>query len=198
MTRPLLFSLPLLLGLVGLAGCANTGPYVWVTEIPPDQGPGEYTIAQGDVVSIHVVGQEGMTTKAKVRTDGRIAMPLLGDIEMRGKHTSQLRAELEAQLAKYLQAPSVTVNVEEFEPTRVTVLGEVGRAGSVLMEPGGGVAQALSQSGGLTDFADRDRIFVIRKGPQIQRIRFTWEDVTRGERASSSFVLRNGDMIVVE
>jgi polysaccharide export outer membrane protein len=90
------------------------------------------------------------------------------------------------------------VNLEEFEPTKISVVGEVARSGSIAIDPGGTMAQALALAGGLTDFADRDRIFVVRRGPQIQRIRFTWEDITRGERASSQFALRNGDLIVVE
>src|SRR5262245_15785804 len=100
--------------LATMSACVG-GKYVWVKDLPPtsDFASSEYFIATGDVISVRVVNQDSMSTKAKVRADGRVALPLLGDVEVRGKKPSSLRAELEARLKEYIVAPSVTVNVEE-------------------------------------------------------------------------------------
>jgi polysaccharide export outer membrane protein len=182
--------------------CSGPGHYVWVNELPgeylarsPDQS---YVIRDGDTLNIRVFNQEALSTKAKVRSDGRMAMPALGDIDVRGKHPATLKAELEGRLKDYVNAPSVTVTVEEFQPITVSVLGEVTKAGSYPLDPRATVAQVLASAGGLTEFASRDSIYVVRAGPPPVRVRFTYEEVSRGAPASAGFVLREGDLVVVE
>jgi polysaccharide export outer membrane protein len=149
-------------------------------------------------LNIRVFNQEALSTKAKVRSDGRIAVPALGDIDVRGKSPAKLKAELEARLKDYVNAPSVTVTVEEFQPIVVSVLGEVTKAGSYPLDPRATLAQVLATAGGLTEFASRDSIFVVRAGPPAVRVRFTYEDVSRGAQPSAGFVLHDGDLVVVE
>jgi polysaccharide export outer membrane protein len=193
----------LAVALLGSAfACSGPGQYVWVNELPaeylarsPDQS---YVIRDGDTLNIRVFNQEALSTKAKVRSDGRMAMPALGDIDVRGKHPAALKAELEARLKDYVNAPSVTVTVEEFQPITVSVLGEVAKAGSYPMDPRATIGQVLASAGGLTEFASRDSIFVVRAGPPAVRVRFTYEDVSRGAPTSVAFVLHDGDLVVVE
>lgn len=182
-----------------ISGC-SAGQYVWVHDVPQTAAaaPGDYLINTGDTVGIRVLGNETMTTRAKVRTDGRVAIPILGDVEVRGKRPSSVRAELEARLKEYLNAPSVTVNIEEFQPVQVSVLGEVGHPGVFTIDPTAGVATVLASAGGLTEFASRDMIFVLRGQPTPQRIRFTWDCVSRGDPSCAKFALRPGDVVVVE
>jgi polysaccharide export outer membrane protein len=195
-------SLSLVLGalVLGAAACAPSGKWVWVHDLPANADfSGDYLVSTGDVISVRVINQDSMSTKARVRNDGRVALPLLGDVEVRGKKPASLRAELEARLKEFIVAPSVTVNVEEVAPVTVSVLGEVGHPGVVQMLDGsGGVAQALASAGGLTDYASRDRIFVVRGGDKPVRVRFTYNDVSGGDQASSRFQLRRGDVVVVE
>jgi len=179
----------------------GAGNYVWVHDLPKESAAisGEYLINTGDTVSVRVLGNEAMATRAKVRTDGRIAMPILGDIDVRGKRPSALRAELEARLREYLKEPSVTVNIDEFQPMQISVMGEVARPGTFVVDPmQASVASLLANAGGLTEFATRDRIFVIRNGPSAQRVRFTWDTISRGDATARAFLLRPGDVIVVE
>jgi polysaccharide export outer membrane protein len=150
------------------------------------------------VIGVRVVNQEGMSTRARVRTDGRIALPLLGDIEVRGKRVASLRSELEARYKEFIVAPSVTINIEETAPVLVSVLGEVSRPGVIQMDPSGGLAQALAGAGGLTDYASRDRIFVVRGGDKPMRVRFTFDELTGGDATAGRFTLRRGDVVVVE
>src|SRR3974390_2200984 len=119
---------------LAVAGCSGAGSYVWVTDLPAayvqrnaDQN---YLIRDGDTLSIRVFNQEAMSTKAKVRSDGRIALPALGDIDVRGKRPSALKTELEGRLKDYVNAPSVTVSVEEVQPIVVLILGGVTKSGS--------------------------------------------------------------------
>jgi polysaccharide export outer membrane protein len=197
------------------ASCAGPGTFVWASQLPPDARGNEqsYVIRDGDVVNVRVFNQEALSTRAKVRSDGRIAMPVLGDVECRGRRPSALKGELEARLKDYVNAPSVTVSVEEFQPITVSVLGEVTKAGSYPLDPRASVAQVLASAGGLTDFANKDRIFVVRvpratsggAPPKASataasplRVRFTYEELSRGDAPSLGFVLQDGDLVVVE
>lgn len=181
-----------------LTSCA-AGEYVWYTQLPAAQAlSAEYLIDTGDLVDIRVLGHEDMTVlKQKVRADGRISFAIIGDMEARGKRPSALRSEIEARLKDYFISPNVTISVEE-RPVTIPCLGEVTKPGVVPLEPGAGLARVLAQAGGLTDFAHRDRIFVVRQRPTPMRIRFTYQWVLRDEDHAASFPLRAGDMIVVE
>jgi polysaccharide export outer membrane protein len=191
-----------LIPLAALFGCASTGPYVWVHDLPHEYtvrpSAGDYLINDGDTVNVRVFNQDSLSTRAKVRSDGRLAVPVLGDIDVRGKRPSALKEELEVRLKGYVNAPSVTVTVEEFQPISVAVLGEVTHPGAFPLDRRATVAQVLALAGGLTDYASRDKIFVVRSVPQPVRVRFTYEGISQGAAASSGFVLQNGDLVVVE
>ncbi len=185
------------------SGCAGAGNFVWVNDLPAAATAGagaeaEYLIREGDVVSIRVLGQEPFSTKARVRSDGRVAFPAIGDVEVRGKRPTAVKGEIEARLKDYVVAANVTVTVEEFQPITVSVLGEVSRPGSYPLDVRATLAQVLATAGGLNEFASRDSIFVVRGGPQPLRVRFTYEDVSRGDARTASFPLRHGDLVVIE
>jgi polysaccharide export outer membrane protein len=195
MTRPLRT-----LALVALAcvSCAGPGNYIWFTEVPREQRAGDYLIGAGDLLSVRVVGHEDMTTKVRVRADGGIAIPFIQrSITAHGKTPDALSREIEGDLARFFNTPSVSVNVDETLPANIAVLGEVGRPGVFPLGPSLGLSQALALGGGVTEFAARDRIFVVRAQPP-ERIRFTYEAVTRDENGAGQFALRPGDVVVVE
>jgi polysaccharide export outer membrane protein len=184
---------------LSVGACAGPGAYVWAKDLPQTPGASnDYLIASGDVLGVRVVNQDGMSTKARVRSDGRIALPLLGDIDVRGKTPNEIRKELEARFKEFIVAPSVTVTVEESAPLAVSVLGEVSHPGIVQMDATAGLAQALAGAGGLTDYASRDRIFVIRHDTKPTRVRFTFDEIANAEPAVMAFTLRRGDVVVVE
>jgi polysaccharide export outer membrane protein len=189
----------LFLGL-GLLACSGPGSYVWVTDLPlaVAGSSDDYLIRDGDTVSIRVFNQEPLSTHARVRTDGRLAMPVLGDIDVRGKRPSEVRAELERRLKDYVNSPSVTITIDESQPISVAVLGEVGHGGVFPVDPRVTVGYVIAQAGGINEFASRDRIFVVRKSPQPMRVRFTFDEVRRGEPHAAAFVLHEGDLVVVE
>lgn len=186
-----------------VAACAKEGPYVWVQNLPPTvpmaARDDHYLIAPGDIINVRVFEQDTMSSRVKVRADGKVALPILGDTEVRGKRPSDLAKELEARLKEFIVSPKVTVNIDEFQPITVAVLGEVTHPGRYPLEAANaGIMQALASAGGVTEYADRDRIFVLRRHPTPQRIRFTFEGLARNETRAITFALQTGDVVVVE
>jgi polysaccharide biosynthesis/export protein len=184
--------------IVAQAACRGAGSYTWFDALPPEGPAPEYTVNAGDVVNIRVLGHDDMTTRVRVRGDGRIAVPIIGEVDARGKHPSGLRAEIEAKLKDYLVMPSVTLNIDEMQPVTVAVLGEVGHPGVFPFDPNMRLAEVLALGGGVTDFASRDSIFVVRTSPRPARIRFTYDAVTRNDGNAAAFRLHPGDVVVVE
>jgi polysaccharide biosynthesis/export protein len=191
----LLFSLSFV---VACAGCGSTGPFVWAKDLPRDEADSAtYVIVPGDVVSVRVYNQDALTTKVKVRSDGRISMPFLSDVNVQGKAPAVVAKEIEGGLKSFINTPNVTVTVDEFQPTTVSVLGEVTHPGTITIERNAGVLQALATAGGLTENASKDGIYVLRESPVPRRIRFTYESLTRAPPVGA-FRLRSGDVVVVE
>jgi polysaccharide export outer membrane protein len=186
-----------------LPACASSSPGGSVEvdqfkQAPDPPAGSEYTIGIGDLLNVQVWEQEKMSARGRVRSDGRMSLPFLNDVEVVGKTPVALATELEGGLKSVVLNPKVTVVVEESRPLSISVLGEVLKPGLQVLEPGAGVVQALAAAGGLSNFAHKDRIYVVRATPQSTRIHFTYKDLTSSASRSKLFRLRFGDVIVVE
>jgi len=189
--------------LCGVACGHSRGAYVWADKLPREPAPEPgYRIAPGDVLAVRVWNQEAMSTpRVRVRNDGVVTLPLLHDVPVAGLTPPDLARQLETKLKTYVVNPVVTVAVEEIRAVQVAILGEVGRPGQYDLDRDAGVLHALAAAGGLTHFADPDRIFVLRSGPGGTggaRVRFTYDALVRGSGPSATYRLRPGDVIVVE
>jgi polysaccharide export outer membrane protein len=188
--------------LVALSGCTSGhGPFVWAEEYPvstPRAADG-YLIGVGDLLLVQVYDNDKISTRGRVRSDGRLSMPLVEDLDVAQKSPRQVAREIERRLrdASLVLDPHVNVIVEEVQPVKVAVLGAVARSGTYTLEPGSGVAEALASAGGLTEFAHRDQIYVLRRSPTLTRIRFTFDSLTETGRAAT-FRLQTGDVIVAD
>lgn len=183
---------------VGDAGC-SAGSYLWFSELPYEPSlHAEYVIGTGDVVSVRVYLHEDLNGRGAVRSDGKLALPLIGEIEARGKHPSELRTEIEARLKSYIVSPSALVNVDETRPITVSLLGEVARPGAYAVDANSSLAHVLAMAGGLTEYASRNQIFVVRQEPAPMRIRFTFRAITQDIGHAGEFPLHPGDVVVVE
>jgi polysaccharide export outer membrane protein len=181
-----------------LLACADVGPYVWARDYRAEPaGQKGFVIGPGDLLQVRMFGQEAFSTRARVRSDGKVSLPLLNDVEAAGYTPLALGQQLETRYKDFVKVPAVTISVEEVRPLSVAVAGEVAKPGMVSTDRGATLLQVLLMAGGLTDFAHRDRIFVLR-GAQPMRIRFTWESLLRGEPASARFEIASGDTVVVE
>jgi polysaccharide export outer membrane protein len=179
--------------------CAATGPYVWADSLPSSAtGTTEgVVISDGDVVKVRVFNQDALSTEEKVRPDGKISIPVVGEIMARGKKPSQLQVELQDRLKAVVVAPSVTVSLAAGAELKVSVVGEVKNSNVFPLEHGATVLHALAAAGGLSDYADPDKIFVVRRSLP-QRVRFRYQDLRSADPKSISFLLQGGDVIVVE
>jgi polysaccharide export outer membrane protein len=190
---------PFLFLFLSLCGCAATGPYVWVDSLPPSStGSTEGVIVQdGDVVNVRVFNQEPLSTHEKVRSDGKISVPVIGEIMARGKKPAQLASEIQDRLKAVVVAPSVTVTLDGGAELKVSVVGEVKNSGIFQLEHGANVLHALAAAGGLSEYADADKVFVVRKSLP-QRVRFRYQDLRSADPKSIGFSLQSGDVIIVE
>ncbi len=202
--RKMTQSLRLLLAasLALLCSCASVGQYIWVDDLPQqDTQNAGYILAPGDLVQVRVYNQEGMSTRARLRSDGKISLPFLNDVEAAGYSPVALAQQLQTRLKEFVNLPVVTVSLEEAKPISVSVLGDVPRQGVYQIEKETKLSQVLALAGGLTDFAHKDRIFVVREPPQVPapiRIRFSYERIARAEGRAARFALQSGDVVVVE
>ncbi|MEO7035135.1 MAG: polysaccharide biosynthesis/export family protein [Polyangiaceae bacterium] len=189
------------LSLLPAVGCGSAGAFTWYRDLPNvawSTDAAEYVIGVGDTINIRVYEQEGLTASGKIRRDGRIALPLAGEVLAAGKHPSQLAREIEGTLKQFIVTPRVTVNIEASQPVSVTSIGEIAHVGALTLEPPARLVEALAQAGGPGPYADKSRIFVLRPFPTFQRIRFTYDAILRNEGGAANFPLRTGDVIVVE
>ncbi|MCL2723941.1 MAG: polysaccharide export protein [Polyangiaceae bacterium] len=179
-------------------GCGSSGPYVWAGNLPtPTGSSSDVIINDGDTVNVRVFNQDPLSTREKVRVDGKISMPVIGEVMARGKRPAQLASEIQERLKAVVVAPSVSVTIEQGVELKVSVVGEVRNSGVFQLDPGANVLHALAAAGGLNDYADTDKIFVIRKSLP-QRVRFRYSDLRAADPKSIKFTLQAGDVIVVE
>jgi polysaccharide export outer membrane protein len=158
---------------------------------------GSYLIGAGDKLRIEVYKDLQLSQSLQVRPDGKITLPLIGDLDAKGQTPIALRDSIATKLKEYMTNPVVTVIVVEASPATAYVVGEVNRPGAVTMPTGPmTVLQALAMAGGLKDFADSKNIRILRSSTifGIQTIGFDYKDAIRG---GAAVYLRPGDTVVV-
>jgi polysaccharide export outer membrane protein len=165
---------------------------------PAAVGEEEYKIGPQDVLRIDVWKEPEITRTVPVRPDGKISLPLLNDVQAAGLTASQLSAFITEGLKKFINSPQVTVSVSEINSRRIYVTGEVAHAGAFPLLPNMTVLQALSSSGGFTQFAKVKAIYVLRteNGKQVKHP-FDYKAVLRGQSQEQNITLEPGDVIVV-
>jgi len=157
----------------------------------------KYIIGPEDQLQITVWEQPNFSGTFPVRPDGMISMVLLGDVRAAGLTPMELGAKIAEQLKKYVQNPLVTVLVTQVNSQRVFLVGEVGHVGAIPITPGMTPLQAIASGGGLTPYAKKSKIYILR-GPQgsQQKIPFNYKAALRGE-GSQNVTLQPGDTVVV-
>jgi polysaccharide export outer membrane protein len=201
----------MLLGTLGAAACyaAQAGKPV-LTPAPEPTTPAQtapaaaapvvdssYVIGPEDVLQITVWQEASLSGTFPVRPDGMISMVLLGDVKAAGLTSTQLSAQLTSDYKKYIQNPIVTVLVQQFNSQKIYFVGEVGKVGPVALTPGMTVLQAIASAGGLTPYAHKKRIYILR-GPQgkQEKLPFNYKAALRGD-ATQNVTLQPDDTVVV-
>lgn len=177
--------------------CAAERPYVWADSLPASHGSGEVTIRPGDHVFVLVQGQDAMSGELPVRADGSIVQPVIGRLDLAGASTGDAARRISERLRGVVVDPRVNVSIVS-TTAKISVVGEVAHPGPFDIGATEGVLEAIARAGGLTEFADKDRIFVLRRHPTLSRVRFRYSDLVGAETHSISFRLQDDDVVVVE
>jgi polysaccharide export outer membrane protein len=165
---------------------------------PGVQVPGEYVIGPEDVLGINFWRDTDMTGDVTVRPDGRITLPLIGDITAAGLTPEQLKSEITKAASKLIEDPSVTVIVRAINSRKVFITGQVATPNAYPLTRDLTVMQLITLAGGLTEFADKKNITVLRTENGQQRVfKFNYNDVSKGKGLSQNIILKPGDTVVV-
>ena len=165
---------------------------------PRMQAPTEYFIGAGDVLQILTWKEADFSGSFLVRYDGRITMPLVGDILVAGRTPTQLSTQLEEAIGRFVELARVTVAIEQPNSAQFFVLGKVAQQGAFPYTRPIRVAQALAIAGGFQEFAKLSQIFVIRDvSGRLIYFPFNYDDFKDKRKLGGNLVLQPGDTIVV-
>lgn len=155
-------------------------------------GDSEFQLGPGDVIQVHIYKEADLSADAvPVRPDGRISLPLIGELPASGKTATQLQAEIAEKFARYVSTPEVTVVVKEVNSAQVSVLGEVKNPGMYKLSNRATVLDVVAQAGGFTEYAKRNKLIILREEPsgEQKRIPFNVEDQIKGKQSDLFCVL---------
>lgn len=157
-----------------------------------------YKLGPGDVLEISVWDDENLRREVKVRPDGKISFPLIGDVRAYGRSVSELKAVIEDRMDAYVPETPVTVILNSLGYPRVYVMGKVEQPGPFMMDSELNVVQALAMAGGLTTFADKGGILILRgQGEEQKAYHFNYKDLEQGENMEQNIILKPGDTVLV-
>jgi polysaccharide export outer membrane protein len=156
-----------------------------------------YVIGASDVLTVTVWKEPGLSGTLLVRPDGMISLSLIGDIQASGLTPLQLADQIAAKLKKFIQDPNVSVVVGQIHSKVIYLLGEVEKKGPVEMTPGMTLLEAIGSAGGLTDYANSKKIYILRNDAGThQKIPVHYKEALKGD-STLNLVLKAGDTIVV-
>ncbi len=184
--------------LVPLSGCQSRN----ISPPPIDPDPmdrSSYVIGVGDVIGVTVWKNEELSVSVPVRSDGKISVPLVDDVQAEGLEAMELKAVLTEELSEFITAPVVTVIVLEMNSRSVTVNGAVARNGRIPITQDVRVLEAIATMGGFAPFANKSNVRIVRRQPDGSEVeyRFNYNAYIKGRAPGTNIVLRNGDAIIV-
>jgi len=157
-----------------------------------------YIIGPMDVLEIQVWKEPDFSRQVLVRPDGKITLPLVGDILASGMNTMGLKALLSEKLEDFVSKPEVTVIVLESRSKNFYIIGKINRPGTYPLNPDMTVLQAISVAGGLAEWADKDSIRIIRRsGGKDEILPFDYDKVISGKSLEQNILLKPNDTIIV-
>jgi polysaccharide export outer membrane protein len=170
---------------------------LWATD-QPATATEDYIIGSGDVLDISVWQNTELTKLIIVLPDGKISFPLIGDLMAAGKTVAQLKKELEEKIIRFVPDPVLSVLVNQVSSMHIYVIGRVNRPDRFVLNTNINVLQALSLAGGLTPFAERNKIKIYRgEKDNTQIFKFSYDDFVKGNNLTQNIRLKRGDVIVV-
>lgn len=158
----------------------------------------QYVIGPEDVLYVHVWKEEALSRTVPVRTDGKISLPLVNDVQAAGLTPLQLREILTQKFKVFIDNPNVSVVVTEANSMKVYVSGQVKAPGVYRLRSETTVLQIIPMAGGFTDWANQKKILIIRnEGGREKRFTVNYKKIVKGDDPNSNITLRAGDTIIV-
>ena len=193
--------LSILVGACLMAGAACQGPQGdYAVKFA---APTEFLIGPEDVLVVNVWRNQELSKEVTVRPDGKISMPLIGDVPAAGLTAQALSKRIAEGLSEFMSSPTVSVTVKEINSYYIYVLGEVARPGKFTLKSFATVLQGISYAGGFSQFAARNKMHVLRMvtnghgEPKQVQIPVPYDEIIEGKNLEANFVLKAGDVIVV-
>jgi len=158
-----------------------------------------FVIGNDDVLSINVWKEADLSRAVPVRSDGKISLPLVGEVQAAGQTPLKLEQEIASKLQPYLEEPEVTVIVQQINSEKFNILGQVAKPGSYAITNSATVLDAIALAGGCKDFAKRSSIYILRHNPDGSeaRIPFNYKEVIKGKNMAQNIKLQSHDTIIV-
>ena len=186
------FHFVLMAGSLAVAADNKIGERPAIATVP------DYRLGPEDVIDVFVWKEPDLSTSVVVRPDGKISLPLAGELEVSGKSASQLQLEIADKLQRYVSQPIVNVMVKQINSLKISVLGEVRKPDVYRIKNRVTVLDAIAMAGGFTDLARPTRVVVLRNAPTgQQRIKVNLKDEVSGN-ATQPFYLEPLDTVYVE
>ena len=166
---------------------------------PSDNKPSDdtYVIGNDDVLAINVWKEPDFSRSIQVRSDGKISLPLMGEVQAAGRTPLQLEQDISTKLRDYITKPEVTVMVEQANSKKFNILGQVTKPGSYSIALAPTIVDAIAIAGGPRDFAKQKSIYILRQNPGggQTRIAFNYKDFLKGK--TQNVKLEPHDTVVV-
>jgi polysaccharide export outer membrane protein len=153
-----------------------------------------YVIGAEDVIFIKVWRDADVSGQFLVRPDGRISVPLIGDVTATGHTPEELEKDIADRLAKFIKDPQVNVGILSVGSKKYFILGEVNKPGAFPLVVPTNVLEALVNAGGFRDFANQTKILILRSDKHFT---FNYKQVTHGKKPEQNILLEPGDKIIV-
>lgn len=181
-----------------LAGLLSQASALNGREQIPEPPPPDYLVGPEDVLGIVFWKEPDLSGDVTVRPDGKITLPVLGEIQAAGLRPAELQERIVAAASKFVTDANVAVVVRTINSRKVFVTGQVKAPGAYVMAGPLTVIQAIALAGGLLEFADDKHITILRTGgADLETLKFNYRDVARGRNLSQNVALRPGDTVVV-
>ena len=157
-----------------------------------------FVIGNDDVLAINVWKEPDISRSIPVRSDGKISLPLVGEVQASGLTPLKLEKDIAEKLKSYISEPEVTVMVQQVNSQKFNVLGQVVRPGTYVIANSPTVLDAIALAGGFRDFAKKKSIYVLRHGASGEsRLPFNYKEVSQGKNMAQNVKLQPGDTIII-
>jgi len=173
-----------------LAGAAVAQQASTTSDVP-GYGGTEFRLGPDDVIEVFVWKEPELSTTVVVRPDGKVSLPLIGELPTSGKTAVDLQKEIAQRLTQYISEPVVNVMVKEVNSAKVSVLGEVKTPGIYKIKDRATVLDVIALAGGFTEYAKRNKVTIIRPASsgEQKRIMLNVDDQIKNSKGDLFYIL---------